>query len=320
MKKIWLLIGIIIVAAGIITWRFFSSPAPPEKITLINPLGPAAIPVAGISSNQVQGDVPLEVQFWKTPDEAVALLAADKAEFAVLPITEAANIYAKDINIKMLGVHEWKVFYLAATGGVSFEGWDSLKGKKIYTPHGRGQTVDILIRSALSERGIDPDRDLEILYTSPQEIVSLFKAGKMDFAALPEPFATLAIQGEAGSIVLDFQEYWGKTNNIPERLPIAGLFVKKEFFEKYPEITQDVSQVFAQSTEWSNENADQALEVVGEVLPIPEPVMKTALSRIDFYFVPINKCREEVEFFLDKMHELYPQGISQLPDEDFYSR
>ena len=320
-KGVWLLIIVLLLAGSFIFWKHGGlGPEPPAQITLINPLGPTVIPVAGISSQQVISEMPITIQYWKDTDEAVALLASKKADFAVLPISAAANIYARGINIKMLGVHEWKVFYLLATKDTPFEGWKSLVGKRVYTAHGRGQTADVIMRAALSKEGIEPDQDVKILYAPPQEIVALFKAGKVDFAALPEPFVTLAMSDDSGRIVLDFQKYWGESTGKPERIPVAGLFVAGDFQEKYPRETKELAQIFADSTRWSNENVDQALAVAAETLPtIPQPVMKKALSRIEFEFIDSSKSRPEVEFYLQKMKELYPQGTPKLPDKGFYS-
>lgn len=318
-KVVWLLVVMAVLAGGLLVWHERSVPAPPEKITLINPLGPAILPVTGITSQQVKSEIPVNVEFWKDTDEAIAMLASQRADFAVLPITNAANIYAQGINITLLGVHEWKVFYLLAAPNTPFEGWQSLAGKSVYTAHGRGQTVDVLMRAALSKEGIDPDKDLKISYAPPQEIVALFKAGKVDFAALPEPFVTLAMAGGSGQIAVDFQKYWGESTGKPERLPIAGLFVTNEFMSKYPQETKKVAQLLADSTDWSNQNIDQAIDIARENLPLPQPVLKKAMSRIDFHYLATKDCRAEVEFFLQKMNELYPKGTPKLPDKDFYS-
>ena len=129
-----------------------------EGVTLINPVGPIVIPAAGLISGAVESSVPITVQYWKTGDEAIGLLSNDTAQFAVLPITTAVNMNAAGLDLALLGVHEWKVFYLVAADGQAFNGWDSLIGKTIYTPESKGQTVDVLTRYALTEAGITPRR------------------------------------------------------------------------------------------------------------------------------------------------------------------
>jgi NitT/TauT family transport system substrate-binding protein len=327
MKKplLWVigfLLFISILLAVFLTWKIFSS-TPPEptvkRATLINPTGPTVIPVAGLESGQFYSDFILDLHYWTNTDEALALLAAEKTDFAVLPITVATNIYAKNIDIALIGVHEWKVFYLLAPENSSFDGWQSLKGKNVYMPVGRGHTLDILTRYTLQKEGIDPDEDLQINYAPPPEIVSLFVAGKVDYAALPEPFVTQGILKGNGKIVLDFQEFWGESTGMPKRIPIAGLFVQRSFLNEYPEESKEMARIFAESTTWANENIDQAIEFSSEILPIPPSVMKSAMSRTEFDYIPIADCQVEVENFLNKMHELYPEGLPNLPDNGFYA-
>ena len=93
--------------------------------------------------------------------------------------------------------------------------------------------------------GLAPDKDVKFYYLPPQEIVSLYKAGKIEYAALPEPFSTLAVQGTQGGIVLDFQEEWNKVANSNYGLPIAGLFVKKEILDKNHKLVEKFESAFS---------------------------------------------------------------------------
>jgi len=290
------------------------------SLTLINPLGPAVIPIVAITEGKVRGTVHLNVEIWKNPEEAIAKIVSGRANFYVLPITVGANLYMKGMDLVLLGVHEWSVFYMVASKDETFSSWKDLIGKEIYTPHGRGQTVDVLMRYLMVEEGVIPDKDVKILYAPPQEIVALFKSGKIKFAALPEPFATLCILGNKGKIVLDFQKVWGDKMGVPPRLPIAGLFTSKEFLRKYPLIVEKVVDLFKKSVEWMNDNLDEALTLTKKFLGIPTPVLKEAMKRVKFYYVSSEECKKEVTLFLKKLNEQYPEGMPGVPDEGFYAR
>lgn len=296
----------------------------PEKesseVSLINPMGPSVLSISGIKGGYIKGDIDITINYWKNIEEAIALLAGSDSSFAVLPVTAAANIHARGIELVMLGVHEWKAFYLVANDNLPFSDWKSLEGKNIYIAVGRGTTADVLIRYALSNIGINPDQDVNLLYAPPQEIVQLYKAGKVDYAALPEPFATMCIIEDQGSIVVDLQEYWAQISGGEARIPIAGLFVKKDFFEQYPEESAKVAQSLAASTDWAKANIDSALNISKEVLPIPPSIMKVAIERIESYYIPAQECQTEVNLFLETMHNLYPEGLLQVPDERFYAQ
>lgn len=291
-----------------------------EEIKLINPLGPAVIPVAGMESGTIGGDLDLRIQYWNTIDEAIGLLSSGAAHFAVLPVSNGANIYASGIDIVLLGVHEWKVFYLLASDGADFQGWQSLQGHTVYTPTARGQTVDIITRYALTQNNINPDVEVGFAYAPPQEIVALFKEGKIDYAALPEPFVSLALASGKGKVVLDYQDFWSQISGTELGIPIAGLFVQKDFLLKYPQQTQKVAALLAESTTWANENPDLAVEASSEVLPLPAPVMQAALQRIKFDYITAAKSEAEVIRFLEIMQESYPEGVKKIPDSGFFAK
>ncbi len=291
-----------------------------SSVTLINPLGPTVIPISPLMNGKVGTSVSINVKLWRNPDEALALLAAKNVEFAVLPITSGAIFYTRGVKISLLGVYEWKVFYLVASKEATFTNWSDLAGKTVYTPNGRGQTVDVLMRFLMTKDGVNPDTQVRILYAPPQEIVSLFRAGKISFAALPEPFVTMAILGGKGKIVFDFQKGWAQAVKTSPRIPIAGLFVKDTYMNTHPKITAEVAKAFSQSVAWMNENTSKAVQFSTKYLKIPQKILNLSMKRTVFYYVPISKCEKEVKIFLEKMHELYPKGMPKIPDEKFYAR
>ena len=323
MRRTGIIIIVLVVLAGLGWWRLYNPESketqqPPPEITLLNPTGPTVVPAAGLAAQKVETPATVRVKYWKDTDEVIAAFSSGTSSFAVLPITTAANIHAKGIELVLLGVHEWNVFYMVSASQNDYKDLNSLKGKKVYTPNGRGTTLDILLRSALADEGLDPDSDVSIVYAPPQEIVALFKTGKIEYAALPEPFVTMAVAEEKGKIVFDFQEYWGELSNGTERIPIAGLFVKKEFYSSYPEISAQIAASFAESTEWGNNNLTQVAELTADVLPLSPQVLQESMQRTEFHYIPIKDCQTEVELFLSKMQELYEPGLRELPGKEFY--
>lgn len=289
-----------------------------KVIQIINPAGPAVIPLAGILNEEVKGVVQFDIHYWKTTDDAIGYLSSKKASFAVLPITTAVNISASDIDLVLLGVHEWKVFYLLAAEGVAFTSWKSLIGKTVYSPEGRGQTVDILTRFAIQQEGLDPEKDVSFTYAPPQEIASLFMEGKIEYAALPEPFVSQALSTGKGKIVVDYQDYWSSVSGAKNGIPIAGLFVTRDYLDHHPSEINDVINLFSTSVKWSSENTDMSIKASSNILPYPEAIMQQALKRIKFEFVSAKNAKAETLHFLKTIKKYYPAGLKVIPDDRFF--
>lgn len=291
-----------------------------DQVVLLNPSGPTVIPAIGLDAKEVTGEINVSVQYWNNTDEVLASLAKNEAQFLVMPVSAGVNMYNQGMDIALLGVHGWKLFYLIARDGVEFADWNSMKGMNVYTPVGKGQTADVIMRASFKEAGLEPGVDVNINYAPPQEIVALFKEGKIDFAALPEPFVTMAIQGGKGQVVLDFQEYWADMTGLNDRIPISGMFAAKQFLKEHPAETEKFVELFNKSIEWANENPDLAIEKSQDVLPVPPAIIKAALERIDFYFVPVQECQDEVNAYLTKIKEFDSESISKVPDSEFYAK
>jgi NitT/TauT family transport system substrate-binding protein len=260
------------------------------------------------------------VQYWKTGDEAIGLLSNDSAQFACAAHHHRRQHERAGLDLALQGVHEWKVFYLVAADGQSFGGWDSLIGKTVYTPESKGQTVDVLTRYALTEAGITLDEQVSFAYAPAAEIVALFQEGKVDFAALPEPFVTQALAAGNGAIVLDYQEYWSEVSGAQNGIPVAGLFVKRSYMESHADVVDAVIAELSASTIWANENPTEAIQASAEVLPLPEAVLQGALQRIKFEYVPASKVKDDVLTFLQTMQATYPEGVKLIPGDDFFAR
>ncbi|MGB9614907.1 MAG: ABC transporter substrate-binding protein, partial [Fervidobacterium sp.] len=84
-------------------------------VTFINPFGPTIFPIAGLISREVKTDMALDIKFWKTMDEATAYIVPRKVNFAALPVAFGANLYTKGIDVRLVGVYSWRLFYVVAS-------------------------------------------------------------------------------------------------------------------------------------------------------------------------------------------------------------
>ena len=107
---------------------------------------------------------------------------------ATLPSNIAAQLWNRDVDVKITATFLWGVLYIVGTDPES--GIPGLAGRQVYSL-GRGSTPDLLLRYLLGTEGIDPEADLTIAYGLGQiELSQLLIAGRIDAAVLPEPFVT----------------------------------------------------------------------------------------------------------------------------------
>lgn len=302
MKKILVLVGLL---ASFVIFA----------VTFINPFGPTIFPVAGLIDKQVKTDIAIDLKFWKTLDEATAYIVSKRANFAALPVTFGANLYTKGVDVRLVGVYSWHLFYVVASNDFDFKNFQSLNGEKIYTVHGRGQTADVVMRYLLVENNLEPDKDVTFAYAQPQEIVALFNSGKIKIAAIPEPFVTMTLS--KGKIILDLQDEWNKASGTKIGIPITGIFVTGKL-QDYRNTVKMFERSFISSLRWSYNNVDKAVNITSKQLGIPSNVLKASLVRSQYNYIPVSECKDEVLFYLKKLNELYPAGMPKLPDENFF--
>ncbi len=302
MKKI-----VVLVALLSVVWTF--------AVTFINPYGPTIFAVAGLLDKQVKTDMALDIKLWKTMDEASAYIVAKKVNFAALPVVFGANLYTQGVDVRLVGVYSWRLFYLVTTPDFDYKGIQSLKGQQVYTAQGRGQTADVVLRYLLAANGLQPDKDVTFAYAQPQEIVALFNSGKVKIAAVPEPFVTMMLS--KGKIVMDLQDEWNKATGTKYGIPITGIFVTGKL-QDYAGTVRLFQKSFMDSLSWSYKNIDKAVDITNKQLGIPANVLKASLDRSYYMYVPAGDCKEEVLNYFKKLNAVYPEGMPKIPDDNFF--
>ncbi|HPE69452.1 MAG TPA: ABC transporter substrate-binding protein [Thermotogota bacterium] len=288
------------------------------SVQFLSPVGPTMISVVGMLEQRVPQEIPAQFTFWSTFDQVTAELASGRAEIMALPVTLGATLYNRGIDVRLLAVTLWEGFYLVAPEGTVQSAGD-LEGMQLYTPQGKGQTGDVLIRVMLQQQGLDPEKDVSILYATPPEIIGLMSAGKVKAAVLPEPFVSLALQKVPGlAIAMDMQKVWEATSGTP-RVPITGIFVRGDTLEQKPLETISTLLALRDSIHFAMQNTDDALQLTTKYFQgMPVGVLKQSMTRSGFAFTSMLVGADEVKSYFQTVHELTPEAMPTLPPDDFY--
>ena len=263
----------------------------------------------------------VEYEITQATDVLNSRLVSGEAGISVIPVNLAAQLYNKGVEYRLAVPSIWGIYYLVSSEELS--GWEDLKGKEIYTI-GRGLTSDITMRYLLSSHGIDPDKDVTLVYLSgASELAPAFISGKSTVSLMPEPMLSTVMAKKTGTyIAIDFQEAWAEATGLGSSYPQAALVIKKELAEKYPEFVGKFINEYKNSIEWLYAEPQKAGEyAVALNTGIAAEIVPAALPRMNIKFETAWDSRDAVKEYLDVILESSPEMIGgKIPDEAFYYR
>lgn len=291
-----------------------------EQLNVIAPAGATAISLSKpMKDTSEMNGIPVKYEVVPTTDLIVSRLTAKEADIAIVPVNLAAQLYQKKLPYKFISVVTWGNLYIASSQNL--EGWDALKGKDIYLM-GKGLVPDIVFRTLLEKNGIDPDKDVNLIYLSgATELAPNFISGKAEISMLPEPsLTTVKMKKEETYVFLDLQEEWSKAFGSAEGYPQAGVFVKDELIQKAPDVVKDYLQILEEGMTWLNENPDQAGVYSEELeLGIPAAVVEKSMAGNHIRYKAAADVRNELDDFFGILYDFNPDTLGgAIPDDDFY--
>ena len=272
-------------------------------INYINPVGPTLIPIAELLSSDISNEVPgLEINLWRSVDEAISMLVTGRAQISLLPVTVGVKLAASGVDIKLAAVGMWNGFYFISTEK-PIDDIKDLVGTVIYTLQAPGQTADTILRGALESRGYEVGRDVSIVYVGGAEAVQLLASGKAKLILVPEPFASLA-EARVQSVIrsMPIEDLWESFNDRRINIPTSGIFVSGSLDRS---VVESFLLLYQQSMSLSLANREKTAEIVSEKMGgFPIPVLQKAMDTAGFLFADSEKAREETTIYIEKLREL----------------
>lgn len=272
-------------------------------INYMNPVGPTLIPIAELLSSDISNEVPgLEINLWRSVDEAISMLVTGRAQISLLPVTVGVKLAASGVDIKLAAVSMWNGFYFISTAK-SIDDIKDLVGTVIYTLQAPGQTADTILRGALESHGYEVGRDVSIVYVGGAEAVQLLASGKAKLILVPEPFASLA-EARVQSVIrsMPIEDLWESFNDERINIPTSGIFVSGSLDRS---VVESFLLLYQQSMSLSLANREKTAEIVSEKMGgFPIPVLQKAMDTAGFLFADSEKAREETTIYIEKLREL----------------
>lgn len=169
-------------------------------INIIGLKGPTALGMLQIMENNEAGQANNNYHFTLVgaPDEITSKLISGEVDIAAVPTNLASVLYNKtEGGVKLLALNTLGVLYMV-TKNEEVASIADLKGKTIYAT-GEGSTPQYALEYILTQNGLDPKTDVNIVYKSEHaEILPLMVSGEATIALLPQPFVTQALAEGCG--------------------------------------------------------------------------------------------------------------------------
>jgi NitT/TauT family transport system substrate-binding protein len=251
-------------------------------------------------------------------DLMTAKLISGEYDAGVLPVNVAAKLYTAGIPLRLAAiVGDGMVSFLSSDPSVS--SLVDLKGKKVNVA-GQGATPDFLLRLLLKSAGLDPESDLRLDYSLPYpEAAAALAAGKISYAVLPEPFATMAtLANPALRPALDLGALWTKETG-QASYPMTAFVVSAKLAER-PGTVAAILDAYAASIRWVVAEPKQAGALVErQDLGLTASIAAKAIPRSAYVFTPAIPAKQAIEALLRAFLEFSPLSVGgKLPDDGFY--
>jgi NitT/TauT family transport system substrate-binding protein len=311
----------IMIAAAILSGAMALSAAP--KAIVVGALkGPSGIGMVGLFENApTPADLsPVQLVAVASADLMTAKIISGEYDAGVLPVNVAAKLYTAGIPIRLAAiVGDGMVSFLSADASVSTLA--DLKGKTINVA-GQGATPDYLMRRLLKGSGLDPAKDLSLDYSLPYpEAAVALASGKIAYAALPEPFATMAkAQNPKLKAVLDLGALWTAQTG-QKSYPMTAFVVSAKLAAERPQAVKTILDAYEASIRWAIAKPAEAGALVEKhELGLKAGIAAAAIPVSAYVFETASASRPSIEALLGVFLDLSPASVGgKLPGDGFYA-
>lgn len=293
----------------------------PRILTLCVPKAPPALPVLRMMETGALGaEVEIKLSIWDTPEQLIAMVQDPKSDIFAFPLTVFAKLYNKGLDVRLTNVNTWGVTYFLTTDP-SLKDWKDLKGKTVYIPL-KSSPPDVLTQFFLKRAGLDPAKDLTIVYSTTTEVGQLMKAGAIAYATQIEPMVSAVIAGNpAARIAFDFEEEWRKVKGDDSMLPNAGMGTRAGFIEKNPELTARFEREYEKALNWIIEHPAETGALAEKYLGLNAGLVARALPTSGIAYRRAADADEGLKALYALLLDFDPTTIGgKIPDDRMYYR
>lgn len=324
MKKI--ILSVLIISA--FSLLFAKDKSQEIHVGLLN--GPSCIPAAYLMENckELKGEEKsskISYEIYADPQTLLPKLIKNEADIGFMPVNVAAKVYNSGNKVLLCCAVTGLGNLTIITKDKNLHRFKDLRGKTIYTA-GQGATPEYMLRYLLSKNkltaGQTDNSNVKLNFSIPtSQLAAQLISGKIDYAAVPEPFATIA-KMKSSEIVsaLDFQKEFIEVTGSKNIYPLTVMVVRADFAEKNPELLEAFLKEYETAVAWTVKNPiGAALLTEKHSLGLDAAIVEKAIPVSNYTFVRSEAAVSSVEELLNIFIECDPSSIGgKLPEKSFY--
>jgi NitT/TauT family transport system substrate-binding protein len=235
--------------------------------------------------------VRLEARSFNAGPEAVEALFSGALDAAYIGPNPAINAFAQSDGEAI------RIVAGATSGGAALVVERSitrpadLAGKKLATPQ-LGNTQDVALRAWLAAQGLSTSLegggDVQVLPQANAQTLETFRAGEIQGAWVPEPWATRLVLEGGGRVLVDERTLWPGGKFVT-----THLVVRREFLAERPELVTALLRAHVRALDFVNAEPAAAREVVNAGIAklvgkgLPSGVIERAWQSLEFTVDPL---------------------------------
>ena len=314
MKKIRIL-TLVVLCLSIALSSFACVPSETGPINVAAIKGPTGMGMVALMEDNYADSYHVELS--AAPDDIVGKFVSGEVDIAAVPVNLASVLYNKtDGDAAVIAVNTLGVLYVLENGNTVNEIAD-LSGKTLYATV-KGATTEYILDYILEKNGLSQSVTVEYL-TEHSERATMFAAGEVDLAMLPEPNVTaVKMKGGAVRTALDMTEEWNKVSDT--KLVQGCIIVRSDFLEKNEALVKKFLEDYEASVALVNRETDKAASLIEKhAIMSSAAAAKVAIPNCNIVCITGAEMKAAMKDMLTMLFEANPKSIGgAIPKDDFY--
>ena len=186
---------------------------------------------------------------------------------------------------------------------------------------GQGSNPEYVLRFILSQNGIDPDKDAELVFMDSAELTTRAATGEIGVCMLPVPaVTTVLMKNKSMHIALDLTKEWDSLNT-SGILTMGCIVVRSDFAKNHPIEVMAFLDEYGSSINFTKQNPSQAAQLCAKFSIVPSAaVAEKAIPDCNLIYICGDNIRPAIEGYLKVLYDFNPKSIGgKMPGDDFYS-